>query len=129
MKRRFTIILFFLLFILFTSCSNLFLGNRSDTSNNSWNGNWYGYIGSTFYKLSFNRNTACLYYASDYGYRPLYEAAVYEYTSMSFNVTFTRSSYGEPLSTNMNIYGTMISGRNDGFYLWNSTDRPFFKLD
>ena len=125
-KRAVKNTLFVLLILLFASCSN-----SIDAADNSpWTGNWYGYIGESFYKLSFTGKTACLYYTSSSGgYLPLYEAAAYEYTSKSFNVEFTTSAYGERLSRNMDIYGTMIPDRNDGFYLWNSTSRPFFKLD
>ncbi|MBR0100411.1 MAG: hypothetical protein IJP90_11970 [Treponema sp.] len=133
MKRNLNFILLFLLLLIFSSCSNIVQDNKSDSSSNPWTGNWYGYIGEHtsehFYKLTFNGNTACLFYTSNTGYKPLYETAAYEYTTKNFNITFTHSSYGTALDKNMEIYGTMISGRDDGFYLWNSTDRPFFKLD
>ena len=125
--KRITKILIFIFFIsLFASCSNDIQYNQNQ---DAWNGNWYGYIGDTFYKLYFNGDTACLYYSSSYEYRPLYEATIYESTLTTFSIYFTYDSYGKRLNEKMHIYGTKIHKRDDGFYLWNSTDRPFFRFD
>ena len=126
MKRKIKILLFTSLIILLTSCSNGLQNNYS----NVWIGNWYGYIGDSFYKLTFDADTAGLYYESSYGgYRLLYKTEKYEATSKSFTVTFTKTNDGKALDRNMEIYGTLISGRDNGFLLWNAADRPFFRLD
>jgi len=121
-----TIIAFSILIFLLASCSNNLNNTHSDSP---WIGNWYGYVGDYFYRLTFTDDIAGLYYTSNTGYKLLYKSEKYEYTSKSFNVTFTKSSDGSLLNKDMEVYGTMISGRDDGFYLWNDTNRPFFKLD
>ena len=129
MKRRIFILLSLLVIIL-TSCSHNLNNNYSNNYNNPWVGNWYGYVGESFYKLRLTDNYAYFSYTTDNGgYRQLYKEEIYEYTSKSFTVTFKKFNDGRLLDKNMEIYGTMISGRDDGFLLWNSTDRPFFRLD
>ena len=117
--KRITKILIFIFFIsLFASCSNDIQYNQNQ---DAWNGNWYGYIGDTFYKLSFNGDTACLYYSSSYGYRPLYEATIYESTlTLVFNekadgiiydngVLKDRSSVYVPVTIDkVNIRGNLV---------------------
>lgn len=123
MKKLLRFLLLLSILTLFLSCSDIL---EKETP---WSGNWYGYIGDSFYKLSFDSEDATLYYASDYGYRALYNSEKYEYTSKAFNVTFKKLSTGQILDKYMEIYGTMMSERTDGFFLWNSSDMPFFKLD
>lgn len=108
--------------------------NNSSTvvsdSNNPWIGNWYGYVGESFYKLRFDNNYAYMYFTTSTGdWGLLYKSEPYVYSKKTFSVVFKKSTDGSSLNREMEIYGTMISGREDGFYFWNATDRPFFKLD
>lgn len=128
--------------LLFTACSfspDKTTGKQSNNSNtptitndpnNPWIGNWYGYVGDLFYKLRFENNYAYMYYTTENnGWGLLYKSEQYVYSTKSFSVVFKKSTDGSALKKEMEIYGTMISGRDDGFYLWNSSERPFFKLD
>jgi len=131
--KRIAIIFSCLLFISFVfSCTPVVSKNGSSSSTNPWVGNWYGKLrnSDTLYRLSFTQTRATLYYPGSTSYLPLYESANYEYTSKSFDVVFTRDSYGKVLDNEIEIYGTMIPNYdNKGFYLWNDTDMPFFDLD
>lgn len=139
MKRFFPLIL---LCLFFTACNfstdnNKTTDNQNNNSsneyndpNNPWIGNWYGYVGDYFYKLSFDNNYARMYYTTENnGWGLLYKSEQYVYTKKNFTVVFKKSTDGSALKNDMEIYGTMISGRDDGFLLWNSSERPFFKLD
>lgn len=130
MKKTLKLIFLFSLLTLLVSCSNIMQNGKPNTSsNNPWIGDWYGYIGETFYKLSFDNNTLSVYYAGNTSYVLLYKTEVYEYTSKSFNVTFRKFSNGQNLDRNTEFYGSMMKNRTDGFFLWNSGEYPFFLLD
>ena len=131
MKKYFVKIIIPLSFliILFTSCSANANNNYNLYSDSPWNGNWYGYVGEYFYRLTFSENGAGLYYTGDTGYKLLYKTENYVYTSKSFSVIFSKSSDGKALEKDMEVYGTMIPGRDNGFYFWNDVNKPFFRLD